>query len=439
MHSKHAIDGEGFLARANPLPFFGMPSVKNRFHAVDIELINYCTNKCAFCCAADKPARKKIMSLESLEIILGALPGFDGNVTLSDTGDPLLLDDLAGKVRLIKKRWPQCTLNVTSTLVVKRSGEFFAELFDSGLDQILLSLYAFSEDDYLKFHGSSKYANVLANLKAIAALGKRYTGRIWLKDLTNFNDYYPTEDYPEKKRKFMDFYHELGFEGILRRNFLPISQQDKPLKWESPIPCNVVWGFPSGRLNIHADLDISPCCLIPNDSVSFGNLKKDSLEAIFNGSAAREFRDKWWTRRQDEIPVCRNCNCYSAKVCNMQEFDRVIGWQAEQLAEKEVIFWGDGEEYRRYGYHFKRSKPIAMVSENGSQGSFEGIPMKGVDFLDDPAVRNVPLVIFAYNRESARILSILRERFKRPIGSIYVCPPSYVVNINGTDTYYDIQ
>lgn len=422
-----------------PLPFYGMPSVENRFHSMDLELINYCANNCIFCCAKDRPAQRKILSMENLELLLRKVPDFKGNVTLSDTGDPLLLADLPEKIALIKQYWPKSVINITTTLAIERSGEYFRKLFEAGLDQILLSLYAFDREDYARLQGSRKYENVLENLGHIAQIPGA-PEKLHLKDMTNFNDVYPVEEYRQKKEVFLEFFRGLGFSNIFSTMVLPVvPDADVETHWNPPVPCNVVWGERAGMCEIHADLDVVPCCLFPNDKIVFGNLAQSSLEEIYSSEAARDFREKWWQMRQGELPVCRRCKCYDMSVNNWEENDRIIHWIAGRLRNREVLFMGHGSAWRRYVCFFNDVRPICMIMPENPDGlsEFDGIPVHGIDILADERYAETPLVIFAYRKEARQILTMIHERFNRSVKTIYVCPPWYVREEGGSVFYYD--
>lgn len=91
----------GKMLKRNPLPFWGVPSVLNRFSELSLESLNYCANRCVFCCVA-KPRKKRVMTRENLAIVLERFPDFDGVVNLSNNGDPILLDDLPERVAQIR-------------------------------------------------------------------------------------------------------------------------------------------------------------------------------------------------------------------------------------------------------------------------------------------------------------------------------------------------
>lgn len=155
--------------KRNPLPFWGVPSVLNRFYEISLESLNYCANRCVFCCVA-KPRKKRVMSREDLAIVLDRFPDFDGVVNLSNNGDPILLDDLPERVAQIRTAWPKAIINCTSTLAIKRDKDFFNRLFANGLSHLLCSCYAFTQKDYEKYQGSKLFNTVVKNVNAISEI-----------------------------------------------------------------------------------------------------------------------------------------------------------------------------------------------------------------------------------------------------------------------------
>lgn len=423
--------------KPNPLPFWGMPSVLNKFYQVNLELINYCANRCVFCCVAKEEKKRRVMSAEDLKIVLARFPDFDGVVNLSNTGDPILLDDLPEKIGLIKEKWPKCEIHCTSTLAIKRNAEYWRSLFRNGLDTLLLSCYAFTKEDYFKIHGSGNYDFALDNIRHIAELGKSEIPdmgeKFILRDLQGFNRLYPAADYKAKREKFHNMLAEMGLVQVYDGDgVLPMDASLAPGEkdhWGIPVPCHVLWGEKAARCEVHANLDIVPCCLFPENEYVFGNLREASPEEIFNGPKARFFKDSLWNGEIGKIPVCRTCYCRDMRASSKEEIDRIVAWQGARLRGREVIFWGSGQAYREYASFYAGCHPIAMIvdMDNPPMREIDGIPVKKPDILANPATREIPLVIFASTGASGKILGKVIKEFHRKLDNIYVNPPNYSI------------
>jgi len=316
------------------------------------------------------------MSIENLQTVLDRIPDFDGIVNLSNTGDPILLDDLPKRVKMIKDAWPKCTINCTSTLAIKRDKAYFQQLFDNGLGHLLLSCYAFSSDDYARLHGSNNYGLVCKNIEYLIEINRKtpLANHFVLRDLNNFNSIYPVSNYQKKRAAFKQKLEDAGLVQVYDKD--SVLHMDAALNggqenhWDIPVPCHVLWGAKAGRCEVRANLDVVPCCLFPENEYVFGNLRTQSLEEIYNGRRAHDFRNALWSGEIGRIPVCRTCYCYDMRASNMEETDRIVAWQSRRVQGMDVIFWGAGQAYRQFAGFFANSNPVAMIVDHeGSQST----------------------------------------------------------------------
>lgn len=426
----------------NPLPFWGKPSITNKFFQIDIELINFCANKCIFCCVKKDAKEKRIMSMADLELVLKQFPEYEIDVNLTDTGDSLLVDDLPDKIKLIKQYWPKCNLHLNTTLAIKRDKEYLHALFENGLNCMSISCYAFTPDDYLWLHGSKNYAIVIDNLVKLSCMKPIFREKVRLKRMTNISFYYPMDDYEQKEKRFLDKFRELGFNNFLDRYFLSVNDDkhiDVQCAYNLPIPCNYLYGFSSGMCSIRANLDIVPCCLTPDLENAYGNLNQNSLDEIYNGDKARKFRELMWKMKIDKIPVCNKCKYYGTGVSNDKELERIISWQGKQLSGKKVLFFGNGEAYRYYRQFFSETIPVGIIIDNYYKDKNEDeIPVLSSDVLGREEYKYLPLVIFAFQDISSKLLEMIYQKYHKPTAEIYVCPPNYVRATPKGPVFYDI-
>lgn len=372
-----------------PLPFWGIPSVMNQFFEITIEMLNYCANKCPFCCVASTRKPRK-MQIEDLQIILDKIPNFKGTVNLSNNGDPVLLDDLPERIKMIKSAWPECKVHLTSTLAIRRDRSYFQRLFDNGLDELLLSCYAFDAEDYKIVHGSNNFAYVLENIGHILEINKKtpLSGRFRHRYLFDINQQYPVDNHKDKKEIFRKPLENAGLERVYDEDsVIPMDgavAKGVENNWPWPVPCHIVWGLKAGRCEIHANLDVVPCCLFPGEEYTFGNLRHNTMQEIYTSEKAQAFRNAHWKGEFGKIPVCKTCQCPDMRVSNTEERDRIVAWMGWQLRGKKALFWGAGTAWRLFGSFFTETRPVAMIIDSfyGNQPSeIDNIPVVAPDVL----------------------------------------------------------
>ena len=60
-------------------------------------------------------------------------------------------------------------------------------------------------------------------------------------------------------------------------------------------------------LQVTWDLDVIPCCFDFNATVTFGNLREQSLAEIFAGETYRKFIEAHLANQIEVYPVCVGC------------------------------------------------------------------------------------------------------------------------------------
>lgn len=413
-----------------PLPDYGYKSVYRSFGGIALEQTLRCPNRCVFCAKARKGHTNVTMSLANLDYVLGLLPDFSGWVSLSGGGDAMLVDDMPERIARIKKAWPRCKPEITTTLTFRREGSFYYDLFASGLDTMVVSCYGHTEEDYEKLHGSPLFHVVKDNLRTMGELPRAMTEKIILRTFRNSREVFGILNAVEKLEMFSEFARQQGIEHFNSINCFPWEQSRTPdgqSLWERPSPCPVIWGAGAAELIIHVDLDVVPCCMMFGKEMVLGNLRTHTLDEIFNGEKYRLFQEKWQQMQPGDIPYCNTCQYYPDSA-SRDELARMAAWQARELRGRKVIFWGAGGAYRAYKSFFADCEPVAMLLDLPTGGGvitqeIDGIPVyRPEDFLPSLA-EPLPLVIFAAKDASPKILLRLKNKFGRYKPSkLVICP-----------------
>ncbi len=411
-----------------PLSDYGFHSVYRTFSGIALEQTLRCPNMCVFCAKARDGHTNVTMSRDDLDFVLDLLPSFAGWVALSGSGDAMLVDDLPERIARIKAAWHRCRPGITTTLTFRRDKSFFQDLFGAGLNSMLVSCYGHTAEDHKKIHGSSLFSVVLDNLRTLGSLPRSMTKNVVLRNFTNAQEAFGIQDEREKRETFFAFARSQGierFNSISCFPWNPGKKTDGEALWQRPSPCPVVWGESAGELIIHANLDVVPCCMMFGKEMVLGNLRNQSLAEMFSGETYRSFHEKWWNIRPGDIPYCNTCQFYSGGA-SRGELDRMSAWQVRELRGKKVIFWGAGEAYRAYKSFFVDCEPVAILVDSQREErkeEIDGIPLYHPDEFLPTLTEPLPLVIFAMQEASPKILRTLKEKYGtyKP-SKLVICP-----------------
>ena len=324
-----------------PLPNYGYNSVYRNFTALTLEQTRRCPNSCVFCSFAKTGHEHVTMSMDDLSYILNIIPNFSGEVTFT-SGDVLMLKDLPERIALLKKHWPHCQLNLTSTFNIQHDRDYFKNLFLAGMDSMIISCYGHTPEDYAKIHGAKRFSELEKNISILGSLPKNMTEKITLRYFCDTQHLFNIDEASKKLEKFLDKASKVGITKTDARNcfsWTPPKPVDGHALWELSCPCDIVWGTRARTLIVLYNLDVVPCCLMRDENV-LGNLRVRSLEEIFTGEKYMSFYQAWWEMRPGDIPVCNSCQ--QSLYGEREELLRMAAWQARELRGQKVIFWGGG-------------------------------------------------------------------------------------------------
>ncbi len=281
-----------------------------QFHEIHIENTNSCGYKCAMCPRERLTRKIGFMSLDDFTLVTDRIGPFKGGFHLHGFGEPLLDRGFIPKIEVLKKRFPDSKSVIFSTLGVRVKEDYFTRLLEAGLDSLVISLYGFTDQDYEKVHGYDGFALVKRNLELLSRakklVGSSFRARIKIPGRGILSSSLPIKDAPERS-SFCNWAEGLGFEIGQWENVHNYSDgRNYNLPGQSKI-CPVIEGKRKGVLNITWDLKVIPCAYDFNGSISFGNLKKQTLEEIFSSPEYLSFIIAHKNGDLSCYPVCQNC------------------------------------------------------------------------------------------------------------------------------------
>jgi MoaA/NifB/PqqE/SkfB family radical SAM enzyme len=271
-------------------------------------------------------------------------------VVLHGIGEPMLVKDLAQRVKYLKDRNIYVLFNTNGTLLTKANGR---ALIEAGLDELRVSLDAAESEVFQMVRGKDFFDKIVANVRTLTQLQRDLNApkprvSLWLTGLRETVDQLPnfvrlahsvgvSEVYLQRLVFFADpmsenslaraesalFEHTTEREEALIREAESVAKQlgvmfsasgavdpgesIKMQRTDSPWSlCRRPWSL----MYITANGRVLPCCIAPFSmkgygSFTLGDATQSSLREIWNGPEYQRFREGLLTSAPP--PACANC------------------------------------------------------------------------------------------------------------------------------------
>jgi len=219
-----------------------------------------------------------------------------------------------------KKIWS----GISSNLSIKYKENYLEELVKSGLSLLHVDVDGLDQDVYEKYRRKGDFNTVVKNLKKISEL----KSKLQLKEPVLELAMLAMRQNEHQHENFFDFAKELKAEEIkidkiqhnpnMDEQWLPKNKNliyktyeggkadSHSAKEEEKKQCYWPW---SGVV-INWDGGINPCCIIDDPKADFGNVKKQSIETIWNSpeyiSSRSEFKDQKEITKKTICNICKN-------------------------------------------------------------------------------------------------------------------------------------
>ena len=271
-------------------------------------------------------------------------------VVLHGIGEPMLVKDIAQRVKYLKDRNIYVLFNTNGTLLTEANGR---ALIEAGLDELRVSLDAAESEVFQMVRGKDFFDKIVANVKNFTRLQRELNApkprvSLWLTGLRETVDQLPnfvrlahsvgvTEVYLQRLVFFDDpmsesslaraesalFEHTTEREEALIAEAESVAQQlgvmfsasgavdpgesIKMQRSDSPWSlCRRPWSL----MYITANGRVLPCCIAPFSmkgygSFTLGDATQNTLREIWNGAGYQGFREGLLTSAPP--PACTNC------------------------------------------------------------------------------------------------------------------------------------
>lgn len=284
-----------------------------------IEPTNLCNFRCVMCPLSFPDYREIVgysghLSLGLYKKIIDDIKkmGKLKSLKLYCDGEPLLNKEIVQMVKLAKKNDIAERIEITSNASLLK-GEISQRLIESGLDYLRLSIPSVFEKRKFEINRSKisvqQIFNNIKNFRRLRDKLKNDRPFIYVKMIDTFG--------PENET-FKDMYEGIADEVSIeppmnwdgQKNFIGSLYPNKKIKKEpfsSARKEKRACPFPFYSLVIKCNGDVVACCVDWSKQTQIGNLKEESLSAIWAGQRLREFRKMHLEGRRAENKSCRNC------------------------------------------------------------------------------------------------------------------------------------
>jgi radical SAM protein with 4Fe4S-binding SPASM domain len=312
------------------------------------------TNRCNLLCTTCPRTYEELepeadMPWELFTSLIEQFPRI-ARVVLHGIGEPMLVKDLAQRVKYLKDRKIYVLFNTNGTLLTEANGR---ALIDAGLDELRVSLDAAEAEVFKMVRGKDFFDKIVSNVSNFTRMQHELNApkprvSLWLTGLRETVDQLPgfvrlahsigvTEVYLQRLVFFEDPMSEKSlaraesalFEHTTEREEVLIHEAEavakelgvmfsasgavdpgesiKMQRSDSPWSlCRRPWSL----MYVTANGRVLPCCIAPfsmkgYDSFTLGDATQNGLREIWNGAAYQRFREGLLTSAPP--PACANC------------------------------------------------------------------------------------------------------------------------------------
>lgn len=287
----------------------------NTPYAIVIDPCNLCNFKCNFCALQSKNEKlsfqKQLMDKELFFKIIDDLTEFPEKLKvlrISGQGEPLLNPDLPEMIQYAKnKHVAEFIETITNGSCLKP--ELSERLIASGVDRIRISIEALDADGYYDITGAKiNFDNFVNNIKHLHEISGDCEIYCKIVDIA-----VPTDS---DKQKFYNLFSDIC-DRIFVDNVIPLWSDFEEIKNNMVIGEKGMHGqkiqnvmvcpYPFYSLIINSDGEVTTCCADWKRKLVVGDLRKQSMSAIWYGDMLRDFWINLLKGKKNNYEMCKKC------------------------------------------------------------------------------------------------------------------------------------
>ncbi len=258
-----------------------------------LQTTSRCNSSCSFCPyseVSDKLSQGEMEETIFSKIIeeAAAQPGVK-RVMPYLMNEPLCDSQIAEKICRIKEKVPHASVHIL-TNGINLTEKLGDRIINSPLDWIGISIHAIREDTYRRFTGRGDFRDILLKITLFVEKALKKRGKNFVMINITHAPGYLTE---KEKEEALSYWENLGVERI-KYCASPISRGGN-IKWLPPVKHNRIKGCGSvwrnEMVHILFNGDVVLCCMDWQREVIVGNVRKNSIEEVWNSPYYLEIED----------------------------------------------------------------------------------------------------------------------------------------------------
>lgn len=229
-----------------------------------------------------------------------------GWITLQGYGEPLLDREIYEKIAFVRERGIRVSFNTNASLL---DGTSVRRLVEAGLDEIFISVDAWSKESFARIRPPLDYDRVRANIEELlgvkAALGSRNPKVSITYVIQDGNEAevgsFVSHWSGRCDQLIVAYAQDWAGQVKVPSSNSPHIQNGRCLDFN---PCDYLWT----SLSVQHDGSVALCCEDFEGRIALGNVRRQSLEEIWRGSLLQKYRQAHLAGRRGSMPLCRGCH-----------------------------------------------------------------------------------------------------------------------------------
>ncbi len=274
-------------------------------HTVTLEFVNRCNLTCGMCYVANHTFAKATLEMATVKNLIDQVAAQGKTGLLLGVGsEGLLFKGIEEVIRYAKDVGVMDVILMTNgTLLTPELSEF---LVRQEVSRVCISVDAATPETYEKVRGKPELARVENNIKGLANARKALGSALPIIRLSFCVVEDNREEQVDFREKWRDVVDYIDFQKVNDLSFVGREDEAELAELEAAGEDRPFCSKPFGYLNVWSSGDISPCCTFYGKSLTFGNIKDNTLAEVYDGEKMADLRDQFLGKKELN-KVCQVC------------------------------------------------------------------------------------------------------------------------------------